>query len=246
MFFSARGPHMIEDTTPRTPLPGEVAPVRPTPSDAAPPEASGVPSDAGAAPPARTLTSRTRTWWSIAGAVILVLLGAFTGASLYHAGYLPGSAKPADAAILRQEMKERVARPWTASLAEIYSNNLRATVILWLGIGTAGLLTSVQMFWLGASVGMTVARSLHAGLSGDLVFWFLFPHGVPEVLGFLLAGSVGLHGAFLFQRYLGGGPLVVSTDVRALLPRIGLSFGLVLIAGPVEVFLTPAIAARYL
>lgn len=199
------------------------------------------PEQAAARPP-----RARRAWISLVAAVALALLGYATGAGLYRFEIIPGSSKPPAAEVVRGEIRAQVELPWTTSLGHVWGRNFLVFVILCLGIGSAGILTAVQIFWLGVSVGIDVSRTLAAGIDGRVVFWFLFPHGVPEIAGFLLAGSIGLHGAVLFLRYMKGGALVEPGDLRPILPRALVAFGLLAVAGLIEVFLTPVLGARYL
>lgn len=201
---------------------------------ASPPPSYGVPA-----------RSRFRPWLSLVAAVVLAVCGYAAGFAAQRAGMVPGPGKR-NVESYRQEIRARVDQPAWTNLGRIYKRNFLVFFILCVGIGTAGILTLVQIFWLGASVGMDVGNALAAGVDGRLIFWFTFPHGVPEISAFCIAASVGLHGTLLFLRYLRGGTLLEPDDLRPLLRRTLLGLVLLAIAGPVEVFLTPALGSRYL
>ncbi len=222
----------------------------PAPAPGSGPTPSPDPSLGPAATPSKALPIAAarvarRTWITLVGAFALAFFGYLSGVGLHKSGHLPklSNATPEQ---MRQEMREIVDRPAGESLLSIYRNNLTTFVILCLGFATAGILTGVQLFWLGFSVGWIVTHRLAEGLDGRLVFWFLFPHGLPEVAAFVLAGSVGLHGTWVFVRYLRGGTLVLSGEAQPLLFRAGLGFALLLLAGLIEVFVTPALGRQYL
>ncbi len=200
--------------------------------------------DSGAAGSAESGRGRP-SWIPLAAAILLAFLGYGAGHAMQRTGFVPGPGK-LDVEAYRREIRERVERPALTNLQRICARNFMVFSVLCLGIGTAGILTTLQIFWLGASVGIDVAHALTAGVDGRIIFWFTFPHGVPEVASFCLAASVGLHGTLIFGRYLRGGPLLQPGEVPWLLRRAVLGLALLAVAGLVEVFVTPALGVRYL
>ena len=197
--------------------------------------------------PPPTVAPPARRWarGSLIAPFVLIVLGYFAGDRAARGGWLP---KPTQATAdeYRAEIRRRVDAPPLSNLAAIYGRNFLALAILCLGIGTAGIVTGVQMAYLGGAVGAQVAHLLGAGVDGRLIFWFLFPHGVPEILAFCIGGSVGLHGTAMLIRHLPGGALVEPGEVRMLLRRAAVAAALLAVAGLVEVYITPAVGKRFL
>lgn len=140
--------------------------------------------------------------------------------------------------------RERFNDLWT-----ILSQNMKVFIILMVGILTLGVTSLFQLgvagIWTGAHVA-SVAFS-GAGLPLGTIVWFLIPHGIFELLGFWIAGSLGFRGLIVFIRFLRGeGELLEKEELKRFYKLAVLSAFLLVLAAYVEAFITPAIGGMFL
>jgi uncharacterized membrane protein SpoIIM required for sporulation len=150
-----------------------------------------------------------------------------------------GEVQAADGSIV-----ERLRTASTLKL--ILFNNSRVFLILTLGILTCGILSVIQSFIIGGSIGLVVRLGISQGAPQSLILAALLPHGVFELTAFMVVAALGLYFPMRISRYLKGLAIDWVNEAKT----YGLvSFGAYLVlclAAVIETFLTPSIAAKFL
>lgn len=130
---------------------------------------------------------------------------------------------------------------WLALIIQVLGRNYLVLIVLLMGAVTGGLVSLLQLAFLGLIFGIEVGSSV--GLFG--LGWTasaVLPHGVIEMAGFLVAGRAGLIGLDAWLSYFKGDPeLVTAERVRRIAYYALVSFVLVSTAGLLETFITPVL-----
>lgn len=133
-----------------------------------------------------------------------------------------------------------------ATFKLIFFNNSRVFLLLTLGILTCGILSVIQSFIIGGSIGLIVQLGLSQGASRSLLLAALLPHGVFEVSAFMVVAALGLYFPFRIYRYIQGLTIDWIQEVKTY-GLLSLGAYLVLsLAAAIEAFVTPSIAAKFL
>jgi len=123
---------------------------------------------------------------------------------------------------------------------KIFSNNLEACILLFLGGASFGILTIFIMSLNGIVIG-AIMELVHKQHSGLFVAAAILPHGIFEIPGFVIAGALGiLLAQSLVNEYYGNG------DAAAQAKHLSRSFvvlvlPLITVAALVEAFITPQV-----
>ncbi len=104
--------------------------------------------------------------------------------------YLLGVSFGAIAALVHPEIGAEVAQGTghTPGVAEIFGQNIRVMVLLWLGAITAGLATLGILMFNGVVLGVTMTIIIQLGQGRSLLTGIL-PHAIPEISAFIISGS---------------------------------------------------------
>jgi stage II sporulation protein M len=113
-------------------------------------------------------------------------------------------------------------------------------LVLLLGFTSGGILAACGLFGMGFSTGATVASALSVA-PPLMVAAAILPHGVLELAGFLMLGSLGLAPWTSLRRAHWHAQPMAWTS---LLWSAGFGFALLFIAGIVETTLTPLVILR--
>lgn len=150
-----------------------------------------------------------------------------------------GETQAADGSIV-----ERLRTAATFKL--ILLHNSRVFLILTLGILTCGIISLIQSFMIGGSIGLVVRLGLSQGAPPSLMLAALLPHGVFELTAFMLVAALGLYFPWRVSRYLKGWNIDWLIEAKTY-GLVALGAYLILgLAAVIEALLTPAIAAWFL
>ncbi|MBI3951384.1 MAG: stage II sporulation protein M [Acidobacteria bacterium] len=140
-----------------------------------------------------------------------------------------------------------VSRLQTASTFKlILFNNSKVFLLLTLGILTCGILSVIQSFIIGGSIGLIVQIGMSQGASPFLLVAALLPHGVFEITAFMLVAALGFYFPFRIYRHIQGLTIDWVQEAKTYgLLSLGAYVALFLAAG-IETFLTPSIAVKFL
>lgn len=118
-------------------------------------------------------------------------------------------------------------------------NNLRAAFVA-LGLGLlAGVPSFLVVAYNGALLGGVAGYALHEGVFSNLIGW-LGPHGVPELTGIMLAGSIGWQlGAAWMRPGIRSRRDALAASARVHLPLMLAAAALIVAAAPLEGFVAP-------
>ncbi len=120
-----------------------------------------------------------------------------------------------------------------------WANNLRVSLLA-LGLGVLGGLPALAaVAYNGALLGATLGFALEHGVADRLAAW-LAPHGVPEFAALVLCGALGMAlGRSWLQPGSRGRIQAMAAQMRLIAKPLGLAFGLLLVAAPLEGFVAP-------
>ncbi len=121
----------------------------------------------------------------------------------------------------------------TVTSIGILRNNLFVVFIAASGLFTFGLTAVMAMLASGAFVGLVVASSLRVGMPLNQILWLTLPHSV-ELIGFWMAGAIGMLGFSHGIAILTGKSTFNSADVRFLLKMLLVAVAITIIAAFVE------------
>lgn len=173
--------------------------------------------------------------------VLLFVIGFLAAVSLTVPDiFLPkGEAQAANGSIV-----ERLRTAATFKL--ILFNNSRVFLILTLGILTCGILSVIQSFIIGGSIGLVVRLGISQGAPQSLLLAALLPHGVFELTAFMVVAALGLYFPIRISRYLKGLTIDWVKEAKTYgLVSVG-AYLILCLAAVIETFLTPSIAAKFL
>lgn len=173
------------------------------------------------------------------GFFVLGFTGGYLALSLK---LLPPTTRITDRATYEAEIKSRASLPPAELVRKIIPNNLAVVAAFLGGIVTLGAQAAIHLGWFGFGLGLSLAEAKLIGVPVSFPLAYLLPHGLIELAGFFLAGSLGFRALMYLIRYLRGGPALKKGELRSSLVVAAVSLGLVLIAGAVECFLTASIA----
>jgi stage II sporulation protein M len=123
---------------------------------------------------------------------------------------------------------------------KIFSNNLEACILLFLGGASFGILTIFIMSLNGIVIG-AIIQLVQQKHSLAFVAAAILPHGIFEIPGFVLAGALGmLFSQALVNEYYGTGDAAV-TAAKLSRQFVLLVLPLIAVAAVVEAFITPQI-----
>lgn len=125
------------------------------------------------------------------------------------------------------------------SFGELLSHNLKVLLILVSGIVCGGLTTAITIAFNGFIIGVLVHKGLQSGIKEGHMLLALAPHGIPEVIGLLLASALGLYGWRVLRFFLGlEDRAPFRPSLKPFLLTIGVALLLILLAGWIEVHVT--------
>ena len=168
----------------------------------------------------------------------LFFLGIIVGANFSEHYDIPSEVNSLP--ILEREFNENM-----FSFHHIFLNNLKVVLLLSFGgVLTFGGLTFLNLILNGVSVGIM----FHAYLSlGELKTFFLliFPHGIFEIPGLIIAGSAGFKIPYELLKFALGKKkeMITEEDAKEFFKLVGVSIALILIAAIIESKITLKLAA---
>ncbi|RMG45123.1 MAG: stage II sporulation protein M [Acidobacteria bacterium] len=128
----------------------------------------------------------------------------------------------------------------------IFMNNSRVFLMLTLGILTCGILSVIQSFLIGGSVGLAVRLSIDAGAPSSLAMAALLPHGIFELAAFMLVAALGLYFPYRIYRYTQGWTVDWVQEIKSYgLVSLG-AYVVLCLAAVIEAFVTPAVVGKVL
>jgi uncharacterized membrane protein SpoIIM required for sporulation len=133
-----------------------------------------------------------------------------------------------------------------ATFKLIFFNNSKVFLILTLGILTCGILSIIQSFIIGGSIGLVVQLGISQGAPGSLLLAALLPHGVLELTAFMVVAALGLYFPYRIYRHVQGLAIDWITEAKTYgLLAVG-AYVILCVAAVIEAFCTPSIAAKFL
>ncbi|MDD1684893.1 MAG: stage II sporulation protein M [Methanoregula sp.] len=178
----------------------------------------------------------------LTNAIIVTLLLFFTTIMV---GWIGSAQNPSVGEELLKLFEKEVAgqmdgtNPYDMGL-KLFTNNLQACILLFLGGASFGILTIFIMSLNGIVIGaiMEIVRKDHSVL---FVAAAILPHGIFEIPAFILSGALGiLLAQSLIAEWYGAGDTAVTARGYARL-FILYVLPLVAIAACVEAFITPVV-----
>jgi uncharacterized membrane protein SpoIIM required for sporulation len=128
----------------------------------------------------------------------------------------------------------------------ILFNNSKVLLLLTLGIMTCGILSIIQSFLIGGSIGLAVRLGIDLGGSSALIFAALLPHGILELTSFMVVAALGLYFPLRIYRHVQGLAIDWVKEAKTYgILALG-AYVVLFIAAVIEAFLTPSIAGRFL
>lgn len=179
---------------------------------------------------------------NFANALIITLLLFFVTVTV---GWIGTAQNPEIGENLMKMFQKEVAGQITTDnpadmCVKLFTNNLEACILLFLGGASFGILTLLIMSLNGIVIGsiMEIVRHEHS-----LAFMgaAIIPHGIFEIPAFIIAGALGflLSQSMVSEWY---GSTDTASDARRLARKFAtLVLPLVAIAAVVEAFITPAV-----
>ena len=160
-------------------------------------------------------------------------------------GWIGTSHDPAIGNELLQMFQKEVAGQITINnpfgmCLDIFANNLEASILLFLGGASFGIITMVILSLNGIVIG-AITEIVSKGHSALFIAAAIVPHGIFEIPGFILAGALGfLMAQSLIEEWYG---LTDTAHDSVRLARLFLLYvvPLITVAAIVEAFITPAI-----
>lgn len=123
---------------------------------------------------------------------------------------------------------------------EIFVNNIRVAFAAFAGGVTGGLLTVAALLYNGVFIGAITGMAIEAGYTGPF-FELVLPHGVLELSCIVVAGTAGLRLGWAFvDPGRRARRVAVAIEARATVDLVLGTAALLVVAGLVEGFLTPA------
>lgn len=122
------------------------------------------------------------------------------------------------------------------SFSNIFSNNIKVCIISILGALSLGILTCINLFYNG----FTLSYLLKAIYIVDTKYYInLMPHSF-EILGFIIAGSVGIKlGHFIIQYFIQN--KTVSFNLKEYIIKVLLCVIIIFLSAVAEVYISPKI-----
>lgn len=169
----------------------------------------------------------------------LFLIGVFLGFNSLNA---PKSENMADIFECYEKQNEIV-----PNFRYLFTNNLEVILILSFGgILTFGGLTIWSLIFNGIPLGLFLHSSWNLRHVGELKTFFLliFPHGIFEIPGLVIAGSAGFKIPYELLKFALGKKeeMITEGDAKEFFKLVGISIALILIAAIVEAKITLKIA----
>jgi len=125
----------------------------------------------------------------------------------------------------------------------VLTNNLKVILLLILGMFLLGIPTMLTLFFNGVTFGELEAYALITPTFGINLQALIWPHGVFECVGMLLAGAVGLVLPYRIFRYIQKGEnILILSQCKYLMLITLLSLLLTIIAAYIEINITKSIA----
>ena len=150
-------------------------------------------------------------------------------------GFLTSGPAEGTAAIPRSDRVD------PAAFFHIVINNIRVLGLELAGIATAGFSSLLQVGWNGFRMGLLLRQHRFG-----VVAPFVFPHAIIEMSALLLGASTSLNIVVQSIRDGLAGRFSLIRNLNAIVIPIALCVALLLVAGLIEVFVTPWIASRFL
>lgn len=127
-------------------------------------------------------------------------------------------------------------------VGNVIARNGTAAFLLILGLVSGGLFAAFGLVFLGWLFASQFVWAMSLGLPRHVVLAAVVPHGILEIWGFWLAGTVGLRGFSMARWYLSAGrnPGGEPVPLKSLLARETLqAAALIVLAGLFECLVTP-------
>jgi stage II sporulation protein M len=123
---------------------------------------------------------------------------------------------------------------------KLFTNNLQACILLFLGGATFGILTIFIMSLNGIVIG-AIMELVHKDHTPLFVAAAILPHGIFEIPAFIISGALGiLLAQSLIAEWYGSGDTAVAAYSYARL-FVAVVLPLVAVAAMVEAFITPVV-----
>lgn len=129
----------------------------------------------------------------------------------------------------------------------ILATNSKVFLFLFMGILTCGIVSTMQSFLIGSSLGLVFGHlSGIQGVTWAFLLAAILPHGIFEISSFMVIAALGFYFPFRVYRHIQGDIIDWTTEVKNYVCVALIAYVVLAVAATIETFLTPVIAIRYL